>query len=396
MAKNKGSKKTAKKPVKPASAQADNKERRTRRTKPYPSIPFDDALTLGKAIVEYGGGLPIKRLTLMEKMNRSPTSGPTRAMITDSGKYGITEGSYNADTLKLTENGKIVCAGEASESERVKAAFQLSIDGIEPFKAMYDQYVNNRLPSKEAIKDFLEESKLEVHQEDLVECIDLFIVNCKSVGLLRTIAGSETLVPIDTLLASLPTQVTVKVASRLSETHDATGSPVKTSSVDWSKVCFYISPIGDEESDERMHADLFLGSLVRPAVEEVGLSVFRADEIDHAGMITGVVMEWIDRAKLVVADLSMLNPNVFYELALRHVKRKPLVCLIRKSDRIPFDINQLGVVVIDNANLYSFVPQIDTYRSQFASKARRAIEDPEAVGNPLFSFYPSFWNDLSK
>jgi hypothetical protein len=381
-------------------AKAKSTKKRARRTKPYPSIPFEDALTLGRAIMKYGGGLPIKRLTLMEKLERSPTSGATRAMITDSGKYGITEGSFNAETIKLTPDGKMACAGAGSQREVLRASFKLAIEGIIPFKAMFDHYVNNRLPSKEVVKDFLEDSSdLGVYGEDVHECIDLFVVNCKSIGVLRPIAGAETLVPIENVLDALPTDehrlLEIKSPTLSSGGNGAPDKSASSDDTDWKHACLYISPIGDEGSIERQHSDLFLGSLVRPAAEELGLIVRRADEIDHAGMITGVVMQWLDKAKLVVADLSYLNPNVFYEMALRHAKRKPLVCVIQKKDRIPFDVNQLGIVVIDNHDLFSFVPQIDSYRSQIAAKARRAIEDPDSVGNPLLSFYPRFWDDIA-
>lgn len=371
----------------------DANGKRTRRSKPYPSIAFEDALTLGRAIMEFGGGLPTKRLTLMEQMDRSPTSGSTRAMITDSSKYGITEGSYTADAISLTDDGRLVCSTDTPEPQRLKATFRLAIHSIAPFKALYSTYVNNRLPTKEVMKDFLEDhSELGVHDSDFLECIDLFVVNCKAIGLLRTIAGAQTLVPIENLLETLP----APAHQTTSPAVQADRAPESTNDIDWEKACLYISPIGDEGSDTRRHADLFLGSLVIPAMEELELNVKRADQIDHAGMITGVVMEWLDKAKLVVADLSMLNPNVFYELALRHAKRKPLVCLIRKADKLPFDINQIGVVVVDNTDLYSYVPQMESYRSQIAAKARRAIEDPDAVGNPLLSFYPSFWDDSKK
>ena len=57
-------------------------------------------------------------------------------------------------------------------------------------------------------------------------------------------------------------------------------------------------------------------------------------------MITTQVLEYLKKSKLAIADLSYLNPNVFYEVALRHALRLPVVQLIRKADRLPFDVNQ--------------------------------------------------------
>lgn len=100
-------------------------------------------------------------------------------------------------------------------------------------------------------------------------------------------------------------------------------------------VCFVISPIGDDDSEERKHSDLVLGSLIEPALEELGLKAIRADKISKPGLITGQVLDHLTRAAMVIADLSFGNPNVYYELALRQALRKPLVQITRSSDKLP-------------------------------------------------------------
>jgi hypothetical protein len=72
------------------------------------------------------------------------------------------------------------------------------------------------------------------------------------------------------------------------------------------------------------------------------------------------VIEHVAKARLVVADLSFHNPNVFYELALRHATGKPTVHRIRTQDRIPFYIDQFRTIRVDMTDLYAFVPQIET------------------------------------
>jgi hypothetical protein len=109
-------------------------------------------------------------------------------------------------------------------------------------------------------------------------------------------------------------------------------------------------------------------------------------------MITAQVIEHLVRARLVVADLSFHNPNVFYELALRHAVRRPVVQIIRVADPIPFDLDQFRTVQIDNSTIYSLVPQLETYRSEIASQIRQALSDDAAPSNPLTVFYPNFWN----
>ncbi len=95
------------------------------------------------------------------------------------------------------------------------------------------------------------------------------------------------------------------------------------------KTCFVIAPIGDPDSDIRRRSDQILKHIIKPAVGKCGYDAIRADQISEPGMITHQVIEHVVGDPLVVADLTGQNPNVFYELAIRHAIRKPFVPLIR-------------------------------------------------------------------
>lgn len=363
---------------------------RTRRTRPYPASSFEDALSLGEAIMQYAAGEKVRRLTLMQHMNKSPGSGATKMMITNSNKYGITSGGYSAEHLELTEKGRVVVNPARLERERRKAAFDLAVAGVAPFSLLYDHYKEKRLPDREVMKDYLRDSSIEV--PDLDECVDTFIVNVKDLDLLRTLGGAETLISIDQVIDEVTEKAGDASSAKMANSPKIAGElSTKEDAVDWSKICFYITPIGSEESIERKHADLFMSSLVQPALEELGLTVVRADHIGDPGMITTQVLEYLKRSKLAIADLSYLNPNVFYEVALRHALRLPVVQIIRKSDRLPFDVNQSRTLVFDTTDIYSLIPKLQTYRAEIANQARKAIDDPESVGNPISIFYPDFY-----
>src|SRR2546422_3086227 len=72
----------------------------------FPLTPFENALALGEAIQKHAAGQKIRRLTLFEKMDKSPESGPSRMMITNSSKYGITVGGYKAEFIELSDIGQ--------------------------------------------------------------------------------------------------------------------------------------------------------------------------------------------------------------------------------------------------------------------------------------------------
>jgi hypothetical protein len=105
------------------------------------------------------------------------------------------------------------------------------------------------------------------------------------------------------------------------------------------KSCFFISRIGEAGSSERAFSDKLLRYIVTPVLEKCGYEKpVRADHITEPGVITTQVFQHLWNDDLVIADLTGGNPNVFYELAVRHVRRKPFVHLIQEGNKIPFDI----------------------------------------------------------
>jgi len=356
------------------------------RARSFPAFSFEEALPLATAMQVHAPGQPsVRRLTIFEKIGKSPDSSVSRTLVTNSHKYGLTDGSYKSEYIKLTSAGNLASNPDLSERDRLAARFQLAIEHIPPFKALYDKYNGNKLASPSFMRDSLKEAGFK--EDELARAVDTFIVNAKFLGLLRTIAGTERLLSLDhateSIVATLPSG-----SGAISPPRVPIAASGSASAPDWSKICFYVTPIGNADSQDRRHSDLFLGSIVEPAMDELGLSVVRADQIGKPGMITGQVIEYVTKAKLVIADLSYYNPNVYYELALRHASRLPTVHLIRDSDSIPFDLDQFRTIRIDDSSIYDFVPKIGVYRSEVANQARQALADPDAVDNPVSAFAP--------
>src|SRR5262245_18567694 len=82
-------------------------------------------------------------------------------------------------------------------------------------------------------------------------------------------------------------------------------------------ICFLIAPIGLPDSPERRRLT-GLAKLLHGILPTVGLGLLCPHEIPEAGSITEQVINALYRSRLVIADLTGLNPNVMYELAIRH------------------------------------------------------------------------------
>lgn len=115
-----------------------------------------------------------------------------------------------------------------------------------------------------------------------------------------------------------------------------------------SRTCFVIMPIGDQEFGEisvsqrelrEKYDNLITEALLRA---DSMLDIKRSDDIAKPGCITNDIIARIMYSDVVIADVTYPNPNVYYELGLRHAC-KPGTIIIRDDSgpKTPFDIAHL-------------------------------------------------------
>ncbi len=148
---------------------------------------------------------------------------------------------------------------------------------------------------------------------------------------------------------------------------------------DKGKLCFVIAPIGDEGTAGRQRSDQVFNHIITPVAKECGYEPIRADKISEPGIITSQVIQHLLDDALVIADLTDRNANVFYELAIRHAVRKPVVLIIRAGERIPFDVAQSRTIQVDHTDLDS----VDRCKKEICKQIRAVERDPGDVDTPL-------------
>ena len=106
------------------------------------------------------------------------------------------------------------------------------------------------------------------------------------------------------------------------------------------KKCFVVSPIGDEGTEIRHHADKVLKYLITPVCHQLDYSVVRADQITGSSHIDQDVFTHLKEDDLVIADLTDLNANVLIEVGYRLRDGKPMILICDKThnSKLPFDI----------------------------------------------------------
>ena len=101
--------------------------------------------------------------------------------------------------------------------------------------------------------------------------------------------------------------------------------------------CFVLMPFGE-------WFDRYYKEIYAPAIKEAGFEPLRADSLFNSGSVIEQIWQQIRKAKALLADLTGKNPNVFYELAVRHAVRKPVIHLLEIGQEIPFDVANVRAV----------------------------------------------------
>ena len=144
------------------------------------------------------------------------------------------------------------------------------------------------------------------------------------------------------------------------------------------KTCFVVSGFG-ATPEEQTRTQQVLHHLLRKVLTPLGYDVVRADEIDDEGLITHQIIDHLLEDDLVIADLTGRNPNVFYELAVRHAARRPVIHLIGKGESIPFDVANMRAIsyALDDPDA------LEKAQQELERKVKAIEANPAASDNPI-------------
>lgn len=150
-------------------------------------------------------------------------------------------------------------------------------------------------------------------------------------------------------------------------------------------ICFVIMPIGDSGADKtkaEMWTEIYEDIIV-PSVAKSGVNLqcVRADTINESGNIVRDVVSYLCDSRLVIADLTDRNPNVFYELGVRHALGRPTILIAQRVNDIPFDLRSYRAVI------YSVSPRaIAKFSSDLQATIRNVLTDETKPTSPVADF----------
>ena len=88
---------------------------------------------------------------------------------------------------------------------------------------------------------------------------------------------------------------------------------------------------------------------IKKPLENKGYIIKRADDFFKSSPIIDDILESIENADIIIADLTGNNPNVFYELGRAHEKNKVVIQICQKGQKIPFDLGYIRTIIYDNS-----------------------------------------------
>jgi hypothetical protein len=353
-----------------------------------PRRPLEDCVAVAKKLHDEFAGGTTPWDDLADALGVGRATNSTKYLFWAAVAYGLLN-KEPENSFSLSELGRKIVAptydGEGAEG-LLKAATTPSV-----LSRFYTDYANHSIPSDELFGNVLER-KYGIPRDRHAEAKDVIVSNAEYVGILAA-ADSEgrrylRIAPsgvVSTPVRHQPTTDGGSLDDSLSG--DSVDSADRS---DWDKVCFYITPVGDDGSEPRRHADMMLRHVVEPAAKEHGLQVVRADKIDRSGIITKQILEYLLYSRMCVADLSFNNPNAFYELGVRHVSMKACPQIIRKGDKIPFDVSQGRTIVVDTADPYTITDRLVSASRELSEHIMQALADGggSTDENPIQVYLP--------
>ncbi len=156
-------------------------------------------------------------------------------------------------------------------------------------------------------------------------------------------------------------------------------------------LCFVLMPFGQKPNATGgiIDFDSVYRELIGPAIENADLQPIRADEEMTGGIIHKPMFERLILCEYAVADLTTANPNVFYELGIRHAVRPcTTVLLFAETSRLPFDVAPLRALPY-RLNAAGLPDNVEKNRGALVERLKHARERADK-DSPIFQMVDGF------
>lgn len=244
-------------------------------------------------------------------------------LLRSANQYGLVSGAGASATIRIEKQGQEIVF-PASPKERQTALLN-AFHNVDDFKSVSAFYGDKKIPEDEFFLNTLTR-QFNIPRDRVEMFSQVFISNLE-------------------YLRAFDVVQKVPSGEGIEDTEDEKLVPEKRISKhprvrSFLDTCFVMMPFG--EWFDKYYQEIYI-----PAIREAGFEPVRADELFATGTVVEQIWEQIKKAKILLADLTDRNANVFYELGLAHAARKPVVFTTPKVEDVPFDLRHLRVILYD-------------------------------------------------
>jgi hypothetical protein len=331
---------------------ADDKARESGKHTKFPKHSIEKALRIPRAILEHNGGKTCSDQQSASFVGVKYNHGPYSYELGNAIKYGLLE-RPDRGQVALTETAKKILRPQ--QPEQVIEGLREAALKPEDFSKVYSHYRGENLPDPQFFENALIDT-FGIPKDKVAEFKEVFFENLRKAELLvEREDGKQRVIDV-----SNDTSVVGESAPNIKKLDQK----VK---VDSGDICFVMMPFAEPIGG-------YYKKIYEPAIEKAGLKPVRADnEIFGTGKIMDQVWSGINSAKVLVAELTTRNPNVFYELGIAHALRKPVVLVSSNDKDVPFDLHHIRVIYYDVTDPFWGVKLLDKVAENVVS----ALKNPE-------------------
>ena len=317
----------------------------------FPRHAVAKAIRIAQAILDQNAGKACSRADAAKFLGLSSPAGPFSVEISSAIKYGF---------LDQPEAGHIAPSALAKKILRPQSpsdtidGYRQAIMNAPDISEVYQHYRGENLPEDQFLRNTVVET-YKVPSDSFQEFKQIFLESLETAELISRHGDKIRITDVASGAASAPAQ-----SDRLKKLEKATNVGANDS-------CFVMQPFAAPLGD-------CYEKIYRPAIEKAGLRSVRADaEIFATGKIMDQVWHGINAAKVLVAELTTRNPNVFCELGLAHAMKKPVVLVSAREEDVPFDLLHIRVIYYDMSDPFWGSKLIEKVAENILS----AIQNPE-------------------
>ena len=292
----------------------------------FPRDSLEKALRIPKAIIEQNAGRACspKEAGAFLGLKQERQGGPFALVVSSAKKYGLIR-QPERGKIEPTELAKKIIKPQSIDDEI--DGYRKAVMNAPTISDVYNHYRGENLPDD----NFLENTVVDtfgVPKESFSEFKQVFLSSLKTAKLIEEHGEKLRLVDISNEGSSHSSSERIR----------ALGKAVH---INVNDICFVMQPFAPPLGD-------YYEKIYKPAIEKAGLKPMRADaDIFGTGKIMDQVWNGIKSAKVLVAELTSRNPNVFYELGLAHALKKPVVLISSGEGDVPFDLKHIRVIYYD-------------------------------------------------